>query len=201
MPFLPKLGSRLPSASKRITVAELITGSGVELVGSGRVSPTTTTRPSESTATPERTKTPPVGRGTVTTARLPKLGSSLPSSRKRTILEAPATTTLPPGATAIFWWPGVNSKGSSYCGPLDPALSDGKPTVILPSLPKLLSRSPAIPAGFATALAAIAARQAQIMAAARAVFQTLSIVHFLLSGDDRPVVVVCPLNAGCSAKF
>jgi hypothetical protein len=47
----------------------------------------------------------------------------------------------------------------------------------------------------------MAAKQAQIIAAARAVFQTLSIVHILLSGDDRPVVVVCLFNAICSGKF
>jgi hypothetical protein len=47
-----------------------------------------------------------------------------------------------------------------------------------------------LPAGFASALPAIAAKHTQIIAAARAVFQTLSIgsLPYLFSGGDRPVV-------------
>jgi len=47
-----------------------------------------------------------------------------------------------------------------------------------------------LPAGFAGALPAIAAKQAAIIAAARAVLQTLSIVHFLFPVTTVRVVVV-----------
>jgi hypothetical protein len=101
---------------------------------------------------------------------------------------------LPPGATAIFWWPGVNSKGSSNSAPLDPALSDGKPTVIFPSLPKLASRSPAMPAAAAAgdagraavAVPTIAAALTQItMTTEMVVFQALIII-ISLSGVTVP---------------
>src|ERR1700742_452034 len=84
--------------------------------------------------------------------------------------------------------PGVNSKGSSNSAPLDPALSDGKPIVTLPSLPKLASRTPALPAGAgvgdagcaAVAVPTIAATLMQITTATKAVaLQALIIINSL----------------------
>ncbi len=81
MPPSPKLGSMLPSALKRITVALLSSGSGVVSLGSGRERPARTMRPCESTATPARTKSAPGGRGTLTVPPVPKVGSGLPLAR------------------------------------------------------------------------------------------------------------------------
>jgi len=97
---------------------------------------------------------------------------------------------LPPGATAIFWWPGVNSKGSSNCAPLDPALSEGKPTVTFPSLPKVASRSPGKPAdaapgdtgSAAVATPTIAAALTQITTTTDTVALQALIIVYSLSG-------------------
>src|SRR6186997_1654339 len=157
----PKPESSEPTASNRITATELRRGSRVVLDGSGRTEPAMTTRPSESTAMPARTKLTPGSDGIATAPSAPKLRSTLPFAARRTIFVLPATTSLWPGAEAISIWPAVNWNGTSYLMPRPLPLCEGKAIVALPLVPKLRS-SRMGDGALATAVAAFATVKRQV---------------------------------------
>src|SRR5581483_12081788 len=153
-PPVPKVASGVPSARSRATAksSPLVT----------RLKPARTIRPSPSSAT-ARARSKPPARSNVRTPPAAKLGSSVPSARRRSARKSSSLAADDPAATIrpSGWSASANAKSSRW----------PTGTVTIPVPPKLGSRVPDGPASAVAACAsptATARRAAPIEPCARA---------------------------------